>query len=149
MEAKSNKQTSKVVFLDIDGVLCLDGSNLDAHRLANLKKILTEGTDIVLSSTWRLYPKFVKQIHDTFDLVGIKHPIDHTPDLNNRGVEILEWLDNHPEVTHWVILDDFNIAKYEFRSEDKPRIIDHFVLTVFEHGLTEAKTEEAIQKLNA
>ena len=45
-----------------------------------------------------------------------------------RHVEILEWLTRHPEVTHWVAIDDLNMAK---NYEDINRIwgLENFVLT--------------------
>jgi hypothetical protein len=50
----------------------------------------------------------------------IKSPIDVTPDTvlkrmsdleGNRVSEINTWLNNHPEVTHWVAIDDLDLSK--------------------------------------
>jgi hypothetical protein len=87
--------------------------------------------EIVVSSTWRMHDdsltnKFQKSVSDyqPFDLrsflkrSGLTASFAedwHTPmperfgEIINgvpRGVEIFRWLQNHPEVTNWVSLDD-------------------------------------------
>lgn len=113
----------KVLFLDIDGVLNRDGTKercngyIGVDRfLCNkfLKWLRTTDVKIVLSSTWRLHSDMWQHLEDA----GIKW-IDITPDMARRqlsgiyaapgrGTEIQTWLDNHPEVTQWAILDDMN-----------------------------------------
>jgi hypothetical protein len=49
-------------------------------------------------------------------------------------MEIGHWLKNHPEVTHWVAIDDLNmslefLSKYFLDSEDKNPGLTNFVLT--------------------
>lgn len=113
----------KVLFLDIEGVLtskraqaaalpqqwgALRGMfRFDPVAVGLLQKICEEGeVKIVLSSTWRIgdvvYPYLGK---------SLKIPvIDKTPELTigrmARGLEIQCWLEEHPEVTHYAILDD-------------------------------------------
>ena len=95
---------------DVDGVINRgNGIELPLVRLVN---DIVDETDcvIVLSSTWRLWPntrKLVKRLGINF--------IDVTPRLdtinirgNERGEEIADWLDRHPEVTRFAILDDDN-----------------------------------------
>lgn len=109
----------KVVFLDIDDVLCSlkssaatggyphdfrDLYRFDQHALALLRKLCHLGdVRIVISSTWRL--------HFTASEIaaGLHLPVtDCTPHLPNqpRGAEIAQWLSENPNVTHWAILDD-------------------------------------------
>ncbi len=117
---------SKVVFLDIDGVLNVIsqgrdeyGSLFHKHFEDNLRWVI-EKTDakIVISSTWRYAG--LKQMQDMWahrNLAG--EVIDITPDCAQllgsglwqaaeRGYEIQDWLDSHPEVTNYVIFDDDN-----------------------------------------
>lgn len=135
----------KVVFLDIDGVLnthktnALFGATVCVHADAAQKldplgvkffNMLHEmGITIVLSSTWRLGRDL-----ETMKLkTGI--PIfDKTcswPFKDSiRGDEIKIWLDAHPEVTHYVIVDDDS----DMLEEQKP----NFVKTAHEEGVTYA-----------
>ena len=114
----------KVIFLDIDGVMNAwetqptkeKGGMLSIHapQLKQLQRIIEEtGAKIVLSSTWRLYPDLKKKVLDS----GI-HFIDCTPCMRRpvgtsieyceRGKEIQDWLDRHPDVEDFVIIDDDN-----------------------------------------
>lgn len=107
-----------IIFFDIDGVLNsyntsmgIDEKTLD--RLINLAK--STNSKLVMSSSWKdvlIHPeiysepdrKFVENlIDDLGDLF-----IGHTPDVDedNRELEIQGWLEEHPEVDNFVILDD-------------------------------------------
>jgi hypothetical protein len=99
----------KIIFLDIDGVICLsrewgsrmrkikrweleggEGEPPVTIRLDDFNKIavdvlndiiLTSGADIVISSDWRLYAT-LDEMKDLFHQFGvIKGPIDFTPEL--------------------------------------------------------------------
>lgn len=99
----------KIIFLDIDGVICLsrewgsrkrkinrweleggEGEPPATIRLDDFNKvavdvlndiILTSGADIVISSDWRLYAT-LDEMKDLFHQFGvIKGPIDFTPEL--------------------------------------------------------------------
>jgi hypothetical protein len=101
----------KIIFLDIDGVICLsrewgsrmrkikrweleggEGNPPVDIRLDDFNKIavnvlndiiLTSGVDIVISSDWRLYAT-LDEMKDLFHQYGvIKGPIDFTPELQN------------------------------------------------------------------
>src|SRR5438105_9454277 len=103
---------SKVIFLDSDGVLnCQRTSNsrhlpyiIDEALLARLRK-LVDRTDasVVLSSTWRYDPAGIFSAKR----YGIPF-IDVIPDLPHepRRKEILQWLQEHPEVTQYIVIDD-------------------------------------------
>lgn len=64
---------------------------------------------IVVSSTWRILNDVpaLKKILEPFPTVA-RRIIDVTPRAASRvrGEEIKTWLDNHPEVTGYVIIDD-------------------------------------------
>ena len=102
----------KIIFLDIDGVLNSHETPnprgfpyiIDPVLLARLRDVLHR-TDAktVLSSTWRV---------DPVGLLAAKYfdiPFDDvTPDQPDspRCGEITSWLNAHPEVTRYAVLDD-------------------------------------------
>lgn len=134
---------TKVLFLDIDGVLnsrrtCTATGGfphcfIESHKAkfdwiaVGLIRVLCdkEGASIVLSSSWRHGEKSIHECANGLDL-----PIfDKTPALPGvRGEEIQHWLDQHPEVTHWAIVDD--------NSDMLGSQLEHFVQTSEEDGLS-------------
>lgn len=96
-----------------------------------LNEILKEtDAEIVISSDWRFFADLseLKQLYSVRNVT--KGPIDTTsigkydyevPEdypynrqlqlEQNRSLEILHWLKNHPEVTHWVAIDDLNMGE--------------------------------------
>lgn len=118
-------QTTKVIFLDFDGVLNSDASfYMEKHRrtkgvihtlsevaCSNLRIVLEKypALGLVISSTWR-------KLHSLAELEAIlvsygvpaARIVDITPQTlsGHRGHEIRSWLTNHPEVRRYVILDD-------------------------------------------
>ena len=107
----------RVLFLDIDGVInCsrtavafggypfkVDDHRFDQVALALIRKLCENGEiSICLSSSWR-HGADLHEMSAGFDL-----PIfDKTPSLTGtRGSEIQRWLDSHPEVEEWAIIDD-------------------------------------------
>jgi hypothetical protein len=120
----------KVLFLDIDGVLnatedwiewkVLGHSTnysfemLSRPKIAMLVNIVQKtGCKLVLSSSWRLHYTN-EQMIEMFKVRGCHYIttdilIDQTPFprlSGMRGQEINEWLQEHPEVTQYIILDD-------------------------------------------
>lgn len=140
-----------ILFLDVDGVLnhvetgpsastgCTD---IDPICAANLRRILQE-TDccIVLASTWRLYPRFFHYLWRKLGHEAKERWVGNTPEMvdGNRGDEIQAWLDAHPEVTRFAIVDDM---------AEMPRLEDHVVRTSYHEGLTDEKAREIILRLN-
>ncbi len=142
---------SAVLFLDVDGVLNKCGSFHDIHsdKTALLHRIVVEtGCAIVVSSTWRRTARTRKLLMTLLQEGGVSIA-DWTPCLDRisdaghliiaeRGHEIQSWLDEHPEVTRFVILDD---------SSDMAHLVEHLVQTETFTGLTEALTHEVIRHL--
>lgn len=154
----------KVIFLDFDGVITTLKSKykLDLKALSLLKEIIN-ATDakIVISSSWRRHTleDTIKELQDTSDvrMNGIEFPfIDRIIGITDRifgfaltdkekhisllrGVEIREWLKEHPEVTNYVILDDDSDMLLEQAN--------HFVKTDTYEGLTNENVEQAINIL--
>lgn len=158
----------KIIFLDIDGVLNVIsqgrdqfGSIFHKHFEDNLRHLI-EQTDakIVISSTWRFSGlDIMKDMWLKRNLPG--EVIDITPycaiiqkdesyESVERGYEIQAWLNKHPDVENYVILDDDNdmldcqlnnFVKTSGNS-DHPDKID------IGYGLTKICTEKAIKILN-
>lgn len=144
----------KLLFLDVDGVLNnlevvnsqRGGDPLGVNHLA-LLKTLVSATDcqIVLSSTWRLYPSSMEALRIAFAEHEIPDWIGATPDLRTgrRADEILYWLRlNVMEPTVVVGIDD---------DEDIDIGNDHGLpvkfkplRTNFDHGLTAEIVQEAV-----
>ena len=141
----------KAIFLDFDGVITLPPKwilNLDKIKL--IKKIVDE-TDakIVVSSSWRAdtientIKRSFKLQSETNETITwfINHLYDVTPyKSSERGVEIKVYLDRHPEVDNYVIIDD--------DSDMLDEQLYHFVQTNFEDGITEIEANRAIKILN-
>jgi len=102
----------KILFLDIDGVVnCATTSQ--RHRgaigidpyMAHLVRMIVEqtGCQVVLSSSWRHFPDGRKEVEEQVCPI-----LDITPTStsNFRGDEIRAWLNGHPEVERYAIVDD-------------------------------------------
>ena len=117
----------KVIMLDIDGVLNVYSYDRDEYGalfhspfVENLRDIIGKtGAKIVISSSWRVDGIItMKNLWKDRELPG--EIIDITPnkydivneglskfyDLVCRGDEIQLWLNRHPEVTNYCIVDD-------------------------------------------
>lgn len=133
MERKHNRF---VVFLDIDGVLNSsntgesrpDGmAGIDYTRVSILQKAINEncGGDIVLTSDWKnMNPTDANYIYLITKLADYKLEISGKIDGVNseRGACIKKYLDEHPEIKEYVILDDnkYDIERY---TELKERLL--------------------------
>lgn len=113
---------NKVLFLDIDGVLNSKiyykyiykpedgGSRFDPYCVILVKRLIEEfSLKIVISSTWRngVVNKLMRELNE-HHLIDFLHADWYTPIVRSasRGEEIKLWLDNHPEVKDYIILDD-------------------------------------------
>jgi hypothetical protein len=133
--------------------------DFDKKAVKILNEILEEtGAEIVVSSDWKLHAT-LEELGDYYESQGIiKRPIAVTTNLGQctwyndqvwvwsprwnlemtRVIEITQYLHDHPEVTHWVAVDDLNMGK---NGEDwKNWGIDNFVLT--------PKSSEGIKQLS-
>lgn len=154
-------QYTRVIFLDIDGVIRHNGSLLyldydlsdlaynltqqyktnyqqyskeelgvvyydwDREAIERLKHIIQQtGAKIVITSTWR--EQGLQRLIDFFRLYGLENVvIGMTDKLNSkdkaiisnykyyhlRTLEILTYLQNHPEIESYVTIDDMDISK--------------------------------------
>lgn len=136
---------TKILFLDIDGV-CNKQENfrpvgrpspwpIDSYCAFLVGRIqIATGCEVVLSSSWRHYPEAVSIVSDSIVPV-----IDKTPTLKGiRGAEVSAWLESHPEVDRYAILDDDS----DFYP-DQP-----LFKTTFKDGLTDVIAQDVINYLN-
>ena len=162
----------KVLFLDIDGVLnadddfggrsrpnpMIDGycgvSMAKARRLAKI--IGATGAVVVLVSSWKYdYDDYLttrdnnvgKYLRNKLRKAGVSI-YDTTTRFDTacgeaRGHEIRSWLEEHPEVERWALLDD-----EVFRDYDKCDIICHMVKTEEPTGLDDVAMAKAISMLS-
>ena len=151
----------KVIFCDVDGVLNNDVTKARSPSgflgvsdilIRNLKKIVAEtGAVIVLSSDWRLirddprHGKDYRYLARKLRYVANLKISDHTADISwrFRGLEIRTYLDEHPQVTEYVVLDDL-----PFRDFQENGLLKNLVLTDSGEGLADADVERAVRILN-
>ena len=146
----------KVIFLDFDGVITIPPRwTINIDKLKNLKKII-DATDakIVVSSSWRssTIEKTKEHIIDrtsSNDIINwfVDNIYNITPFISDdkykgtgRGGEIQTWLDVHPKVENYIILDD--------DSDMLMSQLYHFIETDWMFGLTEREVELSIAVLN-
>ena len=146
--------------------------DFDKKAIRILNEIIEETEcEIVVSSDWRLHATLEELGYYYMKQGMIKKPIAVTDifkdifpkewnafrfraDLElERSMEINHWLENHPEVTHWVAVDDLNmsvefLSKYFLDGEsDKKPGLTNFVLTPkSSEGIKQSGIKEKIIK---
>lgn len=143
----------KVLFLDCDGVINSEAGHntglfktdfpVDAYMAFLVGKIhLDTDCKVVLSSAWRHHERSVKLLNERlvpiFDRTPFSGEINNTSGI--RGYEIKDWLDRHPEVTRYAILDDSS----DMLEEQLP----NFFQTSWKTGITEEIALKVIKHLN-
>ena len=97
----------KVIFLDFNGIVDtyedMDEINLD--NLERLKKLCTLCNANVVYSSSNRYSRFGRELISKMMELGL-NIIGVTPKLNSREEEIRKYLEEHPEIDNYVILDD-------------------------------------------
>jgi hypothetical protein len=140
----------KVLFLDIDGVVNCENTRSRRHRglmpieprLARIIRGIAQsvpGLKIVLSSAWREIEEgraLVEQIVvPCFDITPV---LDEADDV--RGYEIQAWLELHPDVTRYAILDD-DCDMLDHQQQ-------HFFRTSPKTGITQELADKIVAHLN-
>mmetsp|Transcript_88738 Transcript_88738/g.228896 ORF Transcript_88738/g.228896 Transcript_88738/m.228896 type:complete len:476 (-) Transcript_88738:87-1514(-) len=140
-----------VVFLDVDGVLhSLFGEDLFRDSCCSVLEHIVRltGADIVLSSTWRTEVAKINVLNQVLQQWNIPTISDRTKELNTpREIEICEWLDRHPEVTRWIVIDDMDLDSAP--TLHAMRLRGHFVRTCADIGLTWRDADIAVQLMRA
>ena len=138
--------------------------DFDKKAIKILNEILEEtGAEIVVSSDWKLHAT-LEELGEYYESQGIiKKPIALTPNIQNckdydsnfiwsprweseqiRTIEIKQYLHDHPEVTHWVSVDDLKMGKIGEPWKDE-WAIDNFVLTPKQNeGIKQSGIKEKI-----
>jgi hypothetical protein len=139
--------------------------SFDSKAVKVLNEIIElTGCEIVVSSDWKKWGT-LEDMKEMYKTRGIKEPLDLTPvitDCKNfvnehewmamwelehtRAVEIKNWLHDHPEVTHWVAIDDLNMGKDG--SSWKEWGLDNFVhcKRPYNEGIKQSGLKEKILK---
>jgi len=151
----------KVIFLDFDGVITTlkSGWKLDNEKQLLIKQICdSTGAKIVISSSWRRYDlgrtiACLENHHKNsfvlfdylIDVTAIMYSFKHGERENHykapRGVEIQQWLEEHEEVTNYVILDDDT----DILLAQKP----YFIKTNVYYGIYPKDVKRAIKILSS
>ena len=156
------------IFEDDDDTLVHDPEQRDAciplekRCIRNLRTLTkAAGCGVVLSTTWRTDENQRNFLTDSLAAAGIT-VVDSTPDLGGqgRGFEIAAWLEQHPEINHFVVLDDDVERHGKGFEQGLPGADTHVVWTLMgkphevadaedlgdsvEAGLTEQKVRQAI-----
>ncbi len=142
--------------------------DFDEKAVRILNQILEKtGAEIVVSSDWKRWAN-VEEMGEYYESKGIiRKPIALTPDLGectwenpereswvwsprwdlemSRVVEIRQYLYDHPEITHWVAIDDLHLGKTD--ESWKNWGLDNFVLTPRSNeGIKQSGIKEKILK---
>ena len=162
VKRKSGEDDSvKVIFSDVDGVLNHKGSpertpngytGVSDELIGNLAAIAAAtGAEIILSSDWRLIREHpvkwmeYQYLTERLEAAGGLEIAGYTDDIewSRRGEEIRKYLDDHPEVTDYVVLDDLPFSDFA-----EYGLLPHLILTDRNLGLTSEDVEAAIRILN-
>lgn len=152
----------KVLFLDVDGVLNCSSTRekidddsmrgVEQSKCEMVRRIIRE-TDcyIVVSSTWRRWRHAMNYLWRQLGREAKERFIGQTPHLESRldsglysekvrGDEIQAWLNEHPDVMAFAIVDD---------DADMAHLHPHLFRTQGWEGLTDEITQAIIERLNS
>jgi hypothetical protein len=143
--------------------------NFNKKAVKILNEILEEtGAEIVVSSDWKRWAN-VEEMGEYYESKGvIKKPIALTPNLGqctwydnwawssdwdlemSRVIEIKQYLHDHPEITHWVSIDDLDMGKTGIKwgvEFEHDWALDNFVLTpIGNEGIKQSGIKEKVIK---
>jgi hypothetical protein len=146
--------------------------NFDKKCVNTLNEIIEETEcEIVVTSDWRLEAT-LEEMGIYYENQGIiKKPIDFTHSMsyeeyeqsrvNNtfknynykydeiRANEIRKYLSEHPEITHWVAIDDLDMRYYSYDYTGEiivPWGLKNFIMTRFNEGLKQTGLKDKILK---
>ncbi len=139
-----------MIFLDFDGVIRLcrgtdrhpDSGEFSPGRMAALGELCRQyGWMVVISSDWRnaeneaeirghLAPHLDSYLHDDWA----------TPIIGARSAEVERWLENHPEVERYAILED---CSFHFKHAT-PAMQNHICWCDSNKGITRSVLRELV-----
>ena len=152
---------NRVVFLDIDGVLVTDRAHYTINNSVRNEPMMVFDPigikllnnlclkyylSVVFCSTWR-HKYDLKTILRTHGFTGNFHEDINTPlggkfsatDTQNRGFQIEDWLEEHQEVSVYIIFDDLPLNGY----------VGHHICTDYNDGILSSHYLEAISLLES
>ncbi len=146
----------RVLFLDFDGVLNAhygwerddpqDSAYVTPECVAELSRVLGACPDVMvcISSTWRRYHsiEWLRKFLANYEIPSHRI-ISRTPmrmSEGPRGNEIQNWLNDHPSVKRFVIVDD---------DADMLHLMPKLVRTDAKVGLTTEKAKEIIERFGS
>ena len=147
--------------------------NFDEKAVRVLNSILEEtGAEIVVSSDWRYHAK-LEELGDYYESQGIiKRPVgitSKTEDIDpilwkvlrfradlelERSIEITDYLNKNPEITHWVAVDDLDMSvkflsnHFSHRKDEdiKPGLINFVHTPKSDEGIKQVGVKQKILK---
>jgi len=146
--------------------------DFDKKSIMILNEVLQEtGAEIVVSSDWRFHAS-LEELGEYYTSQGIsKKPIGITKKLGqfdepenfpwtrqfeleqSRSLEILQYLNDHPEITKWVAVDDLNMGIPQYHESWGDMTMDDWGLSNFVHtpksseGIKQTGIKEKIIKM--
>lgn len=147
---------TKILFLDIDGVVLSgtalretgDNRYLPTAAIALVNEVLDRtGAVVVVSSTWRMHADCrellahagLTRLHDDWATPTGRQMVGSLILGRTRGSEIQDWLDRHPEIERYAIVDDDSDMLDHQRN--------HFVQTQFLTGICDGHVEMLVDIL--
>jgi IS1 family transposase len=160
---KRKKDKISLVMNDQDVEVKYRFDYFDKKAIKVLNQVLEEtGAEIVVSSDWRLYAN-LEELGEYYLSEGIlKKPIGVTkryfncdlPEvqwsrgtmhLQQRCFEVSQYLTDHPEITHWVCIDDLELGKKDSYGFERKWGLSNFVHTPRENeGIKQAGVKEKL-----
>ena len=158
------KKLNPEVTTDMDAPADVRFDDFDKKAIKVLNQVLEEtGTEIVVSSDWRLFAT-LEELGEYFLSQGIiKKPIDVTkryigcdkPDdfewvrrtmiEQQRCIEVRQYLTDHPEVTHWACIDDLQLGETDTQGREQKWGLSNFVHTPREsEGIKQSGVKEKL-----
>eukprot|EP00629_Pelagomonadales_sp_RCC1024_P016792 CAMPEP_0119278428 /NCGR_PEP_ID=MMETSP1329-20130426/19073_1 /TAXON_ID=114041 /ORGANISM="Genus nov. species nov., Strain RCC1024" /LENGTH=166 /DNA_ID=CAMNT_0007278939 /DNA_START=626 /DNA_END=1123 /DNA_ORIENTATION=- len=158
------------LFLDVDGVL--NTAHMPGRHALHpmlLKRLAgvcaATHCEIVLSTTWRLQQEHEDVLLRALGAAGIQASVivGRTPSLGisempwregpnmgecRRACEIARYLDAHPEVKRFAIVDDIDVLDVDDDGV-RARLAEHFVRTSVESGLTQSCCDRLVEMLSS
>ena len=116
---------------------------MDGENMRSMHRMLGGDPDGKFSLCYGRFLGYEKGEDGTMVINKDQATQNHSAHRRSRGDEIRKYLEDHPEITGYVILDDI-----PFTSFDACNLGDHLILTSERRGLTQKDADEAIRKLN-
>ena len=170
-EKKQRELINKENITELDKIN-IKVDDFDKLAVDILNEIIKEtGCEIVVSSDWK-HTLTLEEMGKYYESKGIiKKPIDFTHNMSYeeyeqsrvdntfknynylydeiRANEIRKYLSEHPEITHWIAIDDLDMRYYSYDYTGEiiiPWGLKNFIMTRFNEGLKQTGLKDKILK---